>query len=198
MSRGWLLAVPTGLALALLTAWPAAGDDKKDAKVDRDEARKAFDYLNKVRKDPSKFSKEIGVDLSAVKPRDELKWNDILAKVAEAKALDMANRDYVDHVTPDGLGINVMIDEAGYKLPAAWVKDKKANFFESIGAGQDTGVEVIQFLIIDKDVKEAMHRQHLLGMSDFYSGCTDAGIGFARNPKSNLRTYISIILARKK
>src|SRR5262249_18449068 len=109
MSRGCL-------AVALL-CFLSDADEKERAVLDRDEARKALDYLNKVRKEPAKFSKEIGVDLSDVKARPALKWNDILAKVAEEKALDMANRDYFGHVTPEGLGINIQIHEAGYSLP---------------------------------------------------------------------------------
>ena len=60
------------------------------------------------------------------------------------------------------------------------------------------GVEVIQDLILDKDVPEAAHRKHLLGMTDFYAKCTDIGIGFARNPKSKYRSYVSITIARNK
>jgi len=44
----------------------------------------------------------------------------------------------------------------------------------------------------------ALHRKQLLGITDFYSECTDIGIGFARNPKSKYRTYMSIVIARKK
>lgn|SRR5262245_43014603 len=201
MKRICFLALQIGVLLVLLTGEVVGGQDGQDreaATLDRDEARNAFEYLNKVRKDPAKFSKEIGVDLSDVKPRKDLKWNDVLAMVAEKKALDMANRDYFGHVTPEGIGINIQIHEAGYKLPSAWIKDKKQNFFESISAGRNTGVEVIQDLILDKDVPDAAHRRHLLGMTDFYAKCTDIGIGFARNPKSKYRTYVGIIIARNR
>jgi uncharacterized protein YkwD len=186
------------LALALLGFQAVAGDEKEKAALDRDEARKAFEYLNKVRKEPAKFAEEIGVDLADVKARPALTWNDIVAKVAEEKALDMAKRDYFGHVTPEGLGINIQIHEAGYKLPKDWVKDKDQNFFESICAGTKTGVEAIRNLIVDKDLPAAPHRQQLLGITDFYAGCSDIGVGFARNPKSKYRTYLSIIIARKK
>jgi len=112
--------------------------------------------------------------------------------------LDMANRDYFGHVTPEGLGINIQIHEAGYRLPSDWFKDKKQNFFESISAGRDTGALAIRDLIVDKDVPELGHRKHLLGMTDFFAKCTDIGIGFARKPNSRYRTYMSIIVARKK
>ncbi len=198
MIRAWLLALPIGVTLTLLGLQLAAGDDREKTTLDRDEARKAFDYLNQVRKAPAKFSKEIGVDLSDIKPRAALKWNDVLTKVAEEKALDMANRGYFSHETPEGLAINRQIHEAGYRLPKDWVKDKKQNFFESISAGKNTGVEAIRQLLVDQDVPEAPHRRHLLGVTDFYAQCTDIGIGFARQPQSKYRTYMSIIIARKK
>src|SRR5262245_7937563 len=121
MLPAWLLALPICVALAWLGVGLAAGEEKEKATLDRDEARKAFDYLNKVRQQPAKFSKEIGVDLSEVKARAMLNWNDVLAKVAEEKAQDMANRDYFGHETPEGLGINIQIHEAGYRLPRDWV-----------------------------------------------------------------------------
>ena len=197
MTSGCTGALSVSLAVAFL-CFLSGVDDKEKAALDRDEARKAFDYLNRIRKEPAKFSKEIGVDLENVKARPVLKWNDILAKVAEEKALDMANRDYFGHVTPEGRGINIQIHEAGYTLPKDWLKEKDQNFFESISAGTNTGEEAIRNLIVDKDLPAAPHRNQLLGITDFYSESTDIGIGFGRSAKSKYRTYMSIIIARKK
>ncbi|HEV2948041.1 MAG TPA: CAP domain-containing protein [Gemmataceae bacterium] len=197
MTSGCIDVLKVGLAVAFL-CFLSGFDDEEKAALDRDEARKAFDYLNRIRKEPAKFSKEIGIDLENVKARPALKWNGILAKVAEEKALDMANRDYFGHVTPEGRGINIQIHEAGYALPKDWLKEKDQNFFESISAGTNTGEEAIRNLIVDKDLAAAPHRNQLLGITDFYAECTDIGIGFARNPKSKYRTYMSIIIARKK
>ena len=197
MTSGCIGALTVGLTVALV-CFLSGADDKEKAALDRDEARKAFEYLNRIRKEPAKFSKEIGINLENVKARPALKWNDILAKVAEEKALDMANRDYFGHVTPEGLGINIQIHEAGYTLPKDWLKEKDQNFFESISAGTNTAEEAIRNLIVDKDLPDSSHRKQLLGITDFYSECTDIGIGFARNPKSKYRTYMSIVIARKK
>jgi len=187
-----------GLVVASNGFLSPADDEKDKATLDRAQAQQAFEYLNKVRKAPAQFNKEIGIDLSDVKARPALTWNNILAKVAEEKALDMARRDYFGHVTPEGLGINVQIHEAGYPLPKEWVKEKDQSFFESISAGTNTGVEAIRNLILDKDLPAALHRKQLLGITEFYAACSDIGIGFARNPKSKYRTYVSIIIARKK
>src|SRR6266436_3493993 len=181
MTSGCIGALTVGLAGALV-CFLSGADDKEKAALDRDEARKAFEYLNRIRKEPAKFSKEIGINLENVKARPALKWNDILAKVAEEKALD----------------INIQIHEAGYSLPKDWVKEKDQNFFESISAGTNTAEEAIRNLIIDRDLPDSSHRKQLLGITDFYSECTDIGIGFARNPKSKYRTYMSIVIARKK
>src|SRR4051794_22863463 len=88
--------------------------EEKTGTLDRDEAKQAFQYLNRVRADPPTFGKEIGADLKDVEPQPKLAWNDALAKAAEEKALDMATRNYFGHVTPEGVGINRMMHEAGY------------------------------------------------------------------------------------
>jgi uncharacterized protein YkwD len=186
------------LMSSLLVSAPA-GDKKEDeTKLDDKEAKNAFEYLNKVRSKPADYSKEIGADLKEVKPRDALKWNDILAKVAKEKAADMAKRNYFAHDTPEGLGINYLIHKAGYKLPEYMRKKKSDNFFESLGAGYSTGKEAIQGLIKDEFDKNLGHRKHLLGMTDFYAACTDIGIGIAHNPKSKYGTYVCIIIAKQK
>ena len=50
--------------------------------------------INKVRKNPSAYSSAMGVDLSGVKKRDTLTWNEILAKVAQAKAEDIFKKQF--------------------------------------------------------------------------------------------------------
>jgi uncharacterized protein YkwD len=196
MSRLSIVLSASLLACAVLLTAPAQDAEKPD--LDREEAKKAFEYLNRVRARPAEFSKEIKADLSDVKARPALKWNDILAKVAEEKAADMAKRDYFSHTTPEGLGINRLIHDAGYKLPAYMLKDKSATFFESIAAGRSTGKGIIDMLVRDENTPGLGHRKHLLGIDDFWAGCTDCGIGIARNPRSKFRVYSSVIIARQK
>ncbi len=168
----------------------------QDAAIDKLEAVKGFEYLNKVRSRPHDFSQETETDLSTVKSLPPLKWNDTLANVARKKALDMASRNYFAHVDPDGNGINILVHNAGYKLPEKWISDKKQNLFESISAGHDDCVTSIRSLIKDEGISPPFHRQHLLGMDPFWAGCTDIGIGFARAPGSEYGTYTCIIIAR--
>ena len=162
----------------------------------KEEALKAYQYLNEVRQRPSAFSEEIGVDLSYVQALSALTWSDELAQAAEKKALDMAKRDYFDHVDPEGYGMNYWIVKAGYKLPDEWIKKKSYNNFESIQAGLSSGVEAIKNLILDEGTNPPGHRNHLLGIMPFWSNCTDVGIGIARDPESEYEYYTCVLVAK--
>ena len=167
----------------------------------RDKAKDAFVYLNKVRQDPEAYSQSIGVDLSYVEPRQPLNWNQILVKVAEEKARDMATRNYFSHETPEGIGINIMIYEAGYDIPESWYSDPKSNYFESLAAGWgsiSTGEDFIDLLIIDEGVPSLGHRNHLLGIDSWNSTLVDCGIGYAHNPDSDNKNYVCVIIAKHK
>ena len=146
------------------------------------EIENALMYLNAVRKNPSAYSTEIGVDLSGVQPLPELKWNQTLAKVAQAKAQDMVDRNYFGHVDPDGGGMNFKINAAGYKLRSSWLTSYSSNNFESLAAGHKSGKESIIQLIYDGGANNsnAGHRRHLLGIDPFWSDCYDIGIGMAK------------------
>lgn len=168
----------------------------QNATSDKAEAKKGFEYLNKVRQNPAAYSKEIGADLSDVKKLHSLKWNDTLAKVAEAKALDMAKRNYFGHVDPDGNGINLKINQAGYKLDKIHLSHKSDNSFESISAGNTDCVEAIKSLILDQGLNPPMHRHHLLGINPFWGECPDIGIGYAKAPDSQYGTYVCVIIAK--
>lgn len=146
------------------------------------EIQAAFNYLNAVRKNPARYSNEIGVSLNGVQATHELKWNSTLAKVAQAKAQDMAKRNYFSHVDPDGNGMNIKINAAGYSLRSDWYSNRSLNYFESIAVGTTTGKEAIQLLINDSGAsnESAGHRRHLLGIDNFWSNCYDIGIGMAK------------------
>ncbi len=169
---------------------------KPSVYLDNEEAQKAFGYLNQVRQNPNAYSKEIGVNLRKVKPLAPLIWNDTLAKVAQAKAIDMAENNYFSHTNKKGQGINILIYEAGYAIPESFYKKKGNNFFESLAMGQENGIDVIKALIKDKGVNPPAHRQHLLGLTDFWAACYDIGIGFVRTNDPQRRTYTCIIIAR--
>ncbi len=161
------------------------------------EARKAFDYLNKVRANPAAYSDECHVDLSDVSPQPKLRWNKALAKAAQAKAEDMAARNYFAHVDPDGYGMNIKIAEAGYSLRSDWYDEPAESNFESIAAGINDGIEGIQVLIEDRNTDPPGHRIHLLALTEFRTGALDAGIGFALGKDySDYPTYMCVLIAK--
>jgi len=161
-----------------------------------EEAQEAYHFLNDVRQNPSAFSQETGVDLSYVPVRDKLAWNENLAEAAERKALDMADRDYFSHTDPEGYGMNYWIQKAGYNIPDSWIDNPANNFFESIHAGLDTGRGAIIDLIIDEGVDPPGHRNHLLGIEEFWSNCTDIGIGYAKKEGSEYTYYMVVLIAK--
>lgn len=163
-----------------------------------EEAKAAFEYLNRIRENPPQFSKETGADLGKIGPRPALLWNDTLAWVAREKAMDMAKRNYFGHVNPEGKGINIMIHEAGYTLPQEWIKEKKLNYFESLNAGTQTGVGAINDLILDAYDKGKGHRKHLLGTNEFYGGLTHIGIGHVKAEGSKYVYYTVVIVAKRR
>jgi uncharacterized protein YkwD len=169
----------------------------KEAALDKNEAQLAFNYLNKIRANPSAYKKELGNFVSSVKPKPILKWDANLAAAAEEKAMDMAKNNYFGHIDKKGYGMNYHINKAGYTLDASFLKNKKGNYFESIGYNQQSATQLINDLIIDKDVAGKGHRKHLLALDDFYAKCTDIGIGFAKidRGKGYEETYISVLIA---
>ena len=161
-------------------------------KFDDDEANRTFTYLNHVRDMPETYGAKMGVDLTMYTAHKPLVWHETLAEVARAKAMDMAKRDYLSPITPDGYGINISVRSAGYDIPEEWYEDPKLNYFELVQGGGKTGDEVIIELM--KASRE--HREKLLGVSEFNQNALDVGIGFVRAYRGTYRTYVSIIIAK--
>lgn len=164
--------------------------------IDKGEAQKAFSLLNKVRTAPSAFTAEMPF-LAEIEKKAPLRWNDTLAAVAEAKALDMATRNYFGHTNPEGYGMNHLINEAGYRLNAKWLTKKEMNYFESLSAGAPDGEMAIRNLLWDKNVPSLGHRKHLLGIDEWNASLYDIGVGYAR-PVGNAKymSYVCVIIAK--
>lgn len=183
----------------LLLLWlPEQGGNR--IAVDLPEAQKAFTTLNQIRQAPATYCRELQFcdDLPKLKVRRPvLVWNDTLARVAEARATDMATRNYFGHVDPSGNGVNYYIQKSGYRLEPEWTKSRRDNSFESISAGVESGEQVISYLIKDEGIPSLGHRQHLLGLNDWYLKMTDVGIGFVRvRTGGEFSTYVCVITAR--
>lgn len=165
--------------------------------IDKEEGKKAFVLLNKIRQNPGVYASELPF-LKDAKKMPALVWNDTLAKVAEAKALDMATRGYFGHTDPEGYGMNHYMNKAGYKLPAKWLASKELNYFESLNAGAPSGEAAIRSLIIDEGVPTLGHRKHLLGLDAWNASLVDLGIGYARPlAKGEYKSYVCILIAKR-
>ena len=165
--------------------------------IDKKEAQDAFALLTQIRNDPDKYYEELNFEKGLKVSKIKLKWNDTLAKVAETKSYDMANRNYMGHVDPDGYGMNYYIKKSGYKLQLKWTVEKNANYFESLAANTYSGIESIKVLVTDKNTPSFGHRNHLLGLDSWNSSLTDIGIGFSRREAgSTYKTYTCVIIAK--
>lgn len=160
------------------------------------EIQEALDFLNKVRSNPNAYSGIIGVSLFEALPMPPLKWNKNLAAAAQRKAEDMAKRNYMAHVDPEGYGMNYFIQNSGYQLNPSWLTSISDNYFESISAGSSNPREAIIVLINDAGVIGYGHRKHLLSMGDFRKPCYDIGIGWGYNINSTYKTYCCVLIAK--
>ena len=158
-----------------------------------------FKTLNSIRNSPKDFVGAYNLKaLLRVKPRPALIWDEDLAKFARAKAEDMANRNYFDHVNPDGKAMNIILSEGNYPLPTYFPVTKKDNSIESIVAYSDGPQMFLELLIVDAGIPNVGHRKHLLGMDEFNSKHTHAAIGIAYNPNSTYKYYGCILITHKK
>ncbi|GHE29379.1 CAP domain-containing protein [Sphingobacterium griseoflavum] len=166
--------------------------------VDRTTAKEAYTYLLDFREDPKAMMRALGVHFDHSKvSKVRLRWNKELARAAELRARDMAERNYFDHSNPEGVGPNHIIVQAGYSLNSDWLKKRTANNFESIAANHPTAVEGMKAFIIGKGSPGFMHRKHVLGMDDWNGSLQDIGIGFVRVPAgAAYKTYMSVIIAK--
>jgi uncharacterized protein YkwD len=114
----------------------------------------------------------------------------ILTQVARARAEDMAQRGYFDHVNPDGLGPNHFIREAGYPLAAIFSAEPAANNVESIAEFTSTPEATATLLLNSPN-----HRMHLLGLHEFYAAQNDYGVGHAVAPGNPARDVWVILSA---
>jgi len=165
--------------------------------IDRKAASEAYKLINDIRQHPKKYRRALRLPENSRIAHHPLRWDPTLAKVAEARAKDMALRDYFDHVDPDGYGPNYHIHRGGYRLNADWLKQRAANNFESIGANHPTAVEGVKAMIVGRNSPGFYHRKHLLGMDEWNASLKDIGIGFVRVPSGrSYKTYLCILIAK--
>jgi hypothetical protein len=123
--------------------------------------------------------------------REEMHCHYILAQVARDHAIDMATRDFLDHVNPDDIGPNYRLEQAGYELPDWYDQKRKDNNVESIAGhfSLDTPEKAWNFWV------NSASEIHVLGDSDFFAEQTNYGIGYAFSAGSEYKHYWVFISA---
>lgn len=122
--------------------------------------------------------------------RIEMRCNAILTRVAKAKAGDMASRNYVDHLSPEGIGPNLLVLQAGFELPSLYSREPAANNIESLAAGL-AQVEATW----ESWVNTQSHRPHILGLTDFFANQLEYGIAYVYDPQSKYLHYWVVLTA---
>lgn len=122
--------------------------------------------------------------------RPYLVLDPIIQKVAEARAMDMAVRNYFAHVNPDGVAANYLLRQAGYVLPSWWGTDPTDNYVESIAAGYASPSDTWTAWM-----NSPPHKEHLLAQNSFFATETHFGVAYYYDPNSTYKYYWVVITA---
>ncbi len=145
-----------------------------------------LELINRARANPAAYGDSIGIDLSDVAASEPLALNLQLVTSARRHSQDMHDRDFFDHVNPDGDDPGNRIDAVGYNW-TGWA--------ESIAAGYHTPANALAALIIDDGVPDLGHRKHLLEIGPDYSMRPEVGVGIFNGPL-HFQDYYTIDSAR--
>jgi len=114
----------------------------------------------------------------------------IIQAVAQARAKDMAMRNYFSDVSPSGVAQDYLLLQAGYQLPAWWGTSPTANYVASIAAGSPSAS-----VIWNAWMNSPPHKEHLLAQNSFFASETHYGVGYYYNPNSTYQYYWIVITA---
>lgn len=128
-----------------------------------------------------------------------MRCDDILQREAMHKAKLLSQSAVFGHVI-NGYGPNYSVQHAGmyegdddvYLLPAYYgdIEDKALNFIESVSSGQSSAAVAFEDLL-----NSAGHRDHILGLTEFWSEQKDYGIGYHYDANSVYKHYWVILTA---
>jgi hypothetical protein len=134
------------------------------------------ELVNRARANPMAEGARLGIDLTAgltagelarLVAQEPLALNEFLTIAARAHSLDMAQRDFFDHVNPDGLGPTERAQNAGYEGTAG----------ENIAAGYNSIDAVHAAWLLSLD-----HRKNVLSLQENFTSSfhyDEFGPGFA-------------------
>lgn len=124
--------------------------------------------------------------------REVLIVNETLNSVARNHALDMINREYFSHTTPEGVTANQRVIMAGYPLEY----NPLGNNVESLAGGYKTLNDALEALLESEG-----HRKHVLGLHPMFEEQLNIGVAWMDNKsyshefESLYNTYLVIITA---
>jgi uncharacterized protein YkwD len=141
-----------------------------------------LERLNDIRANPAAYGAAIGLNLNNVAATGPLAFDTRLVEAARNHSLDMSNRNYSAHVTPEGVTPEQRVRATGFPLPA-----NQTGLFESIAwhqPGPDVDRVLRDWIIDSFDAINLGHRKHLLGMNND-DQLVGVGIAVAANTKSD-------------
>lgn len=112
--------------------------------------------------------------------RTELVCNELLAKVAAQRAMDL-----IDGPQPEDLTPNQYLIENGFRFPTFY--PPQGNQVQAVASEWETPEEAFEFL-----AKSFQHRDLVLGDGEFFSRQTQMGVGFYEN-EDKLTQYVVFI-----
>ena len=119
-----------------------------------------------------------------IQQRKSPKCNELVTKVAQARADDMVRRGYFGHVSPDGVTPNEELAKVGC-LPDYY--PKRGNTVESITLNYFTSQASWNGLVSSKG-----HRPHVLGLHPFFAEQVEIGVGYATGDWGTVFVVISV------
>jgi uncharacterized protein YkwD len=149
-----------------------------------------LERLNDARANPAAYGRSIGLSLAGVRPSQPLAFNTQLISAARGHSLDMANRGYFAHVTPEGITPHQRIHAAGFpsfsdgesidmaEIPTFVFTDPTNPAGSTVREVYPPEAALADF-IVDRGVPDLGHRRHLLAIDRFAAKDTQVGVGFA-------------------
>ena len=113
----------------------------------------------------------------------------LLCAVARKRARDMVERDYFQHVDPDGHWPNYHVRAAGWNLPPTWSDD--SNQIESLASGFLSANAALDALAASPS-----HTAHMTGQG-FWMDHYAFGVGYAEDPPERIYVVITAPLEKK-
>jgi hypothetical protein len=140
-----------------------------------------LERVNDLRADPQAYGLAIGLNLDHVAPSPPLALNPLLTQSARRHAEDMADHDFVGHVSSAGATTGQRITATGY----AW-----RTVAESLAASYADPVLALQALIEDRGIENLGHRRHLLAMDGVFTQQRELGVGAVEGRGRHANYYV--------